>query len=104
MIPDALIEQFVLQVVVEDRNVFNWTLNLDFNTTCLIPPSEIARRQYHEKRTDGAIDSMLSKHITNPQKVWGFLITEEHAREYCKEIGQRFFAKKWKDIVLYVSI
>lgn len=104
VIPDALIEQFVLQVVVEDRNVFNWTLNLDFNTTCLIPPSEIARRQYHEKRTDGAIDSMLSKHITNPQKVWGFLITEEHARAYCKEIGQRFFAKKWKDIVLYVSI
>lgn len=104
VIPDSLIEQFILQVVVEEPNVFNWTLNLDCCTTGLIPPSEIARRQYHERRSNGAIDSMLSKHITNPQTVWGFLITEEHAREYCRLIGQRFFAKKWTDIVLYVSI
>ena len=104
MIPDALIEQYILQVVVEETNVFNWTLNLDCCTTGLIPPGEIARRKYHERRTDGAIDSMLSKHITNPQTVWGMVITEEHARSYCQLIGQRFFAKKWTDKVLYVSI
>lgn len=104
VIPDALIEQYILQVVVEDTDVFNWTLNLGCCTTELIPPSEIARRQYHERRTNGAIDAMLSKHITNPKTVWGMLVTEEHARAYCKEIGQRFFAKKWTDKMLYVSI
>lgn len=104
VIPDALIEQYILQVVVEETNVFNWTLNLDFPSAGKIPPSEIARRQYHEKRTEGAIDSMLSRHITNPQTVWGMLITEDHAREYCRLIGQRFFAKKWTNKMLYVSI
>ena len=104
VIPDALIEQFILQVVVEDSNTFNWTLNLDKDPTGLIPASEIARRKYHEKRSNGAIDAMLSHHITNPQTVLGILVTEDHAREYCRMIGQRFFAKKWTDKVIYISI
>ena len=104
MIPDALIEQFILQVVVEDSNTFNWTLNLEKDPTGLIPPSEIVRRKYHEKRSNGAIDAMLSQHITNPQTVLGILITEDHAREYCKQIGQKFFAKKWTNKLLYISI
>lgn len=104
VIPDALIEQFILQVVVEDSNTFNWTLNLDKDPTGLIPPSEIARRKYHEKRSNGAIDAMLSHHITNPQTVLGILVTEDHARKYCRMIGQRFFAKKWTDKLLYISI
>lgn len=104
VIPDALIEQYILQVVVEDTDVFNWTLNLDCSAAKMIPPSEIARRQYHEQRTNGAIDAMLSKHITNPQTVWEMVITEEQAREYCKKIGQRFFAKKWTDKTVHVSI
>lgn len=104
VVPDALIEQFILQVVVEDSNTFNWTLNLDKDPGGLIPASEIARRKYHEKRSNGAIDAMLSHHITNPQTVLGILVTEDHAREYCKQIGQKFFAKKWKDKLLYISI
>ena len=104
VIPDALIEQFILQVVVEDSNTFNWTLNLDRNSTGLFSPSEIARRKYHEQRSNGAIDAMLSKHITNPQTILGILVTEDHARQYCKEIGQKFFAKKWTDKLLYISI
>lgn len=104
VIPDALIEQYILQVVVERTDVFNWTLNLDCSAAKMIPPSEIARRQYHEQRTNGAIDAMLSKHITNPQTVWEMVITEEQAREYCKKIGQRFFAKKWTDKTVHVSI
>lgn len=104
VVPDALIEQFILQVVVEDSNTFNWTLNLDKDPGGLIPASEIARRKYHEKRSNGAIDAMLSHHITNPQTVLGILVTEEHAREYCKQIGQKFFAKKWTDKLLYISI
>lgn len=104
IIPDALIEQFILQVVVEDSNTFNWTLNLSNDPSGLLPPAEIARRRYHEKRTNGAIDSMLSSHITNPQTILAMYITEEHARAYCKEIDQKFFEKKWTDKKLIISI
>jgi len=103
VIPDALIEQFILQVVVEGKDTFNWTLNLDKGSTAMLTSSEIAWRQYLEKRT-GTIDTMLSKHITNPQNIMGILVTEKHAREYCKMIGQRFFAKKWTDKEIYISI
>lgn len=104
VIPDSLIEQFILQVVVEKTDTFNWTLNLSSDPTGLISPAEIARRRYHEKRTNGAIDAMLSNHVTNPQTILAMHITEEHAREYCKEIGQKFFAKKWTDKTLIISI
>lgn len=103
VIPEALIEQFILQVVVEDDNTFNWTLNLSSDPTGLITPAEIAWRRYHEQRS-GKIDTMLSKHITNPQTILAMWITEEHAREYCKEIGQKFFEKKWTDKKLIISI
>lgn len=103
VIPDVLIEQYILQVVVEDSNTFNWTLNLSSDPTGLISPAEIARRRYHEQRS-GMIDTMLSKHITNPQTILAMWITEEHAREYCKEIGQKFFEKKWTDKKLIISI
>lgn len=104
VIPDALIEQFILQVVVEDSNTFNRKLNLDKDPTGLISASEISRRKYHEKHSNGVIDAMLRHHITNPQTVLGILVTEDHAREYCKMIGKKFFAKKWTDKVLYISI
>lgn len=104
VIPDALIEQFILQVVVEKTDTFNWTLNLSTDPTGTISPAEIARRQYHEKRTDGAIDAMLSHHITNPQTILTMYVTEDHAREYCKRIGMKFFAKKWTDKTLIISI
>ena len=104
VIPDALIEQFILQVVVMDDNTFNWTLNLENDPTGRIPPGEIARRSYYEQRSEGAIDTMLSKHITDPQTILAIQITEEHARDYCKRIGQKFFAKKWVDKTLIISI
>lgn len=104
IVPDSLIEQFILQVVVEKTDTFNWTLNMSADPTGVISPSEIARRQYHEKRTNGAIDAMLSNHISNPQTILAMLVTEEHAREYCKMIGQKFFAKKWTDKTLIISI
>lgn len=104
IISDALIEQFILQVVVEDSNTFNWTLNLENDPTGLVPPSEIARRKYYAQRSDSTIDTMLSNHITDPQTILAIRITEEHAREYCKQIGQKFFAKKWTDKTLIISI
>lgn len=101
VIPDAMIEQHIRQVVVEGPNVFNWTLNLDFCTTGLIRSGEASGKKQH---ANTAVDVRLSKQIPEPQKVWGILVTEDHAREYCKLIGQRFFAKKWTDKMLYVSI
>ena len=104
VIPDALIEQFILQVVVRDDNTFNWTLNLEKDPTGRIPPREIARRSDYEQRSDGNIDTMLSRHITDPQTILAIRITEEQARDYCKRIGQKFFAKKWTDKTLIISI
>lgn len=107
VIPDDLIDQFILQVVVVDDNTFNWTL--DFSTDIPeavrnLPPSEIARQSYHAQRTDTPIDSVLNRHITNPQTLFTFTITEQEAREYCQSIGMKFFAKKWQDKTIIVSI
>ena len=107
VISDALIDQFILQVVVVNDNTFNWTL--DFSTDIPeavrnLPPSEIARQSYHAQRTDTPIDSVLNRHITNPQTLFTFTITEQEAREYCQSIGMKFFAKKWQDKTIIVSI
>ena len=107
IIPDALVDQFILQVVVVDDNTFNWTL--DFSTDIPeavrnLPPSEIARQSYHAQRTDTPIDSVLNRHITNPQPLFTFTITEQEAREYCQSIGMKFFAKKWQDKTVIISI
>ena len=107
VIPDALIDQFILQVVVVDDNTFNWTL--DFSTD--IPdavrdlhPSQIAWQAYHAQRTDTPIDSVLNRHITNPQALFTFTVTEQEARGYCQSIGMKFFAKKWQDKTVIISI
>ena len=107
VIPDALIDQFILQVVVVDDNTFNWTL--DFSTDIPeavrnLPPSEIARQSYHAQRTDTPIDSVLNRHITNPQTLFTFTISNQEAREYCQSIGMKFFAKKWQDKTVIISI
>ena len=107
VIPDALIDQFILQVVVVDDNTFNWTL--DFSTDIPdavrdLQPSQIAWQAYHAQRTDTPIDSVLNRHITNPQTLFTFTITEQEAREYCQSIGMKFFAKKWQDKTVLISI
>ena len=110
VIPDPLIEQFILQVVVVDDNTFNWTLNLtsdcrDQNLTA----SKIAHQLYWEKQRGEPInripiDTQLSKHITNPTSLLQFTVTEEDAKIYCKSIGLKFFQKKWQDKTVIISI
>ena len=107
VIPDALIDQFILQVVVVDDNTFNWTLDFSADIPEAVrnmPPSEIAWRSYHAQRTDTPIDSVLDHHITNPRTLFTFTITEQEAKEYCRSIGMRFFAKKWQDKTVIISI
>ncbi len=107
VIPDALIEQFILQVVVVDDNTFNWTLDFSADIPEAVrnmPPSEIAWRSYHAQRTDTPIDSVLDHHITNPRTLFTFTITEQEAKEYCRSIGMKFFAKKWQDKTVIISI
>ena len=107
VIPDDLIDQFILQVVVVDDNTFNWTLDFSMDIPEAVrnlPPSEIARQSYHAQRTDTPIDSVLNRHITNPQPLFTFTITEQEAREYCQSIGTKFFAKKWQDKTVIISI
>ena len=107
VIPDDLIDQFILQVVVVDDNTFNWTLDFSMDIPEAVrnlPPSEIARQSYHAQRTDTPIDSVLNRHITNPQTLFTFTISNQEAREYCQSIGMKFFAKKWQDKTVIISI
>lgn len=79
-IPEELIDEFVLQVVVIDDQTFNWTLDLtapDSSQTRRMKPSEIALLQYREKQTGR--DSQLDSRITNPQTLCSFSITAEEA-------------------------
>ena len=113
LIPEALIEQFSLQVVVVDDDTFNWTLDLSADMAPeqrqMMTPSKIALQLYREKQRADAggidcIDSMLSKHITNPQTLLTFTITKAEAEEYCHSIGMKFFGKKWRNKTVIVSI
>ena len=100
-----MIEQFILQVVAVDDTTFNWTLNLSATVNDYTPtPSEIARRQYHERKSGGVYNAGLSSSITDPKEIFSFDVTEADARAYCEQIGVRFFAPKWQDKHVVISI
>ena len=109
-IPDALIDQFILQVIVVDDNTFNWTLDLfDSGSTQRIIPSQIAWYTYWDtqrkrENPDTPIDISLSGHITNPKTLFSFTIDKEEAAAYCQKIGMKFFASKWKNKTIIVSM
>ena len=115
-IAEALVDQFVLQVVVIEDNVFNWTLDLTGSPLTSeerpLSPSEIAFHLYHQKQSSASehnpestsVGAVLSPHITNPQELFRFTITEADAAAYCKSIGMKFFGKKWQDKTVIVSI
>ena len=107
-VPDAIIEQFILQVVVIDDNTFNYTLDLAPQTEkrSRVPPSEIALHMYHHNRNASAypIDTKLARHILDPQNIHSFIVDIHQAEAYCREIGIRFFAKKWTDKRVIISV
>lgn len=109
-IPDALIDQFILQVVVIDDNTFNWTLDLFASDAApRIKPSQIAWHTYWNNQRNGEnpdtpIDVSLSRHIANPSTLFSFTITKQEAADYCKKIGMKFFASKWHDKTIIVSM
>lgn len=109
-IPDALIDQFILQVVVIDDNTFNWTLDLFASDAApRIKPSQIAWYTYWNNQRNGEnpdtpIDVSLSRHIANPSTLFSFTITKQEAADYCKKIGMKFFASKWHDKTIIVSM
>lgn len=113
-VSDALVEQFILQVVLVDDNTFNWTLDLSGKPSAdvseRLSPSKIALQLYRSKQhsevhpPQAAIDTVLSRHITDPQELFSFTITKDEAAAYCKSIGMKFFAKKWQDKTVIVSI
>lgn len=107
-ISDALIDQFILQVVSIDDNTFNWTLDLSSDKGEERPTaSQIALDLYRQQKSTGAgapVDSMLSNHITDPHELFSFTISAEEAAAYCKSIGMKFFRKKWHDKKVIVSI
>ena len=69
-----------------------------------LSPSDIAWQSYHAQRTNTPIDTVLDRHIANPQTLLTFTVTEQEAREYCQSIGMKFFAKKWQDKAVIISI
>lgn len=110
VIAEEVIRQFILQVVVVDDDTFNWTLNFARDLPAdqqRMNPSAIALQLYRDRQSagkDGKIDTQLSRHITDPQPLLTFAITREEARDYCQEIGLKFFGKKWRDKTIIISI
>ena len=107
-ISDAIIDQFILQVVVIDDNTYNYTLDLapQIEKSLRMTPSEIALRMYHHNRNAAAypIDTKLARHILAPQDIYSFSVDAHEAEAYCKEIGMRFFARKWSDKRVIISV
>ena len=110
-ISEELIDQFILQVVVVDEDTFNWTLDLSSHSAGERHPrpSEIALQQYRERHSSldsdsTPVDTILSRHITDPQTILSIKITQEEAETYCHSIGMKFFGKKWRDKTILISI
>lgn len=110
-ISEELIDEFILQVVVVDDDTFNWTLDLSSRSAGdrRLSPSEIALQQYRERQAaQGArstpIDTVLSRHITDPQTILSIQVTREEAEAYCHSIGMKFFGKKWRDKTILISV
>ena len=104
VIPEELVEQFVLQVVVVDDNTFNWTLDLSPDGKDHLHPSEIALRKYRAEQRNEPVDTVLPRHIIDPHELFRFTIGKEEAAAYCHAIGMKFFAKKWQDKTVIISI
>ncbi len=63
VLPEAVIDQFILQVVVVDNDTFNWTLNFSSDvpdSAKYLRPSEIAWQTYHAQRMSTPIDTVLN--------------------------------------------
>ena len=110
-ISEELIDQFILQVVVVDEDTFNWTLDLSSHSAGERHPrpSEIALQQYRERHSSldsdsASVDTILSRHITDPQTILSIQVTREEAETYCHSIGMKFFGKKWRDKTVLISV
>lgn len=110
-ISEELIDQFILQVVVVDEDTFNWTLDLSSHSAGERHPrpSEIVLQQYRERHSlldsdSTPVDTILSRHITDPQTILSIQVTREEAETYCHSIGMKFFGKKWRDKTILISI
>ena len=104
VISEELVDQFVLQVVVVDDDTYNWTLDLSADGKKSLRPSEIALQTYRAEQQEVPIDTVLSKHVTDPQELFSFTISKEEAAAYCHSIGMKFFGKKWVDKTVIISI
>lgn len=103
VVADALIEQFVLQVRVVDDDTFNWTLDLSNGAGVRLKPSQVAQKQYYEALR-GERDTTLDPRLSEPKELLSFTLTAEDAAAYCKSIGLKFFAKKWRDKKVIISV
>ena len=110
VVPEALVEQFILQVLLIDDNTFNWTLDLSSQTSSVqrrLKPSEIAFALYHRTKSNEVEcleNTELERYILQPQEILSFSVTAQEAKAYCQSIGMRFFEKKWQDKTVTISI
>ena len=83
------------------------TCGIDNGKNVTYTASQIALQSYREKNFPNAsscIDCALTDHILNPRELLRFTVTREMAAAYCKEIGLKFFGKKWHDKTVIISI
>ena len=56
------------------------------------------------EKSGGKYDTRLNPSISDPKEIFSFTVTEADARAYCERIGIRFFAKRWQDKQVIISI
>ena len=111
-VPNAMIEQFILQVVVVDDNTFNWTLDLsspsDPLSTQRLSPSEVSlalyRKECAQAESNMEKEALLERYLSRSSELLSFTVNNKQAKAYCQSIGMRFFEKKWHDKMVIVSI
>ena len=97
VVSEALVEQFVRQVKVIDPNTYDWTL--DFSKDV-----QLQRRNSWRELLPTRMSSASIHPVSEPKELLRFEVTQDEAAADCKEIGVKFFAKKWQDKTVIVSI
>ena len=112
-VPESLIEQFILQIVVIDNDTLNWTLDISGSGEEHLTAAQISHYRYWErnqrKKYEGLpeeayLDLKLNNHILEPKELFSFMVTQKEAEDYSKRIGRRFFHWKWTDKKIIISI
>lgn len=102
IISEAIISQFVSQVIVVDDNTFNWVLNLGGSDYANCSNKSNQYRSLAQCHVSATFPN--HENAIEPKEVLSFTISGDDAKAYCHSIGMKFFGKKWHDKLVVISI